>query len=77
MVSYRSKRYEKFPICSGKVPTIDASVKLLQNPWSTKWEVIDMFKEMEHWTQFSNLVHYDEVTHLYVLYSCKCLQVFS
>jgi hypothetical protein len=27
-----------------------------------------MFKELEHWTQFSNLVHYNEVTDLYVLY---------
>jgi hypothetical protein len=68
MVSYRSKRLERFPICSGKVPTIDASVKLLQNPWSTKWEVIEMFKELARRTQFSNLVHYNEVTNLYVLY---------
>jgi hypothetical protein len=76
MVSYSSKRLVRFPICSGKVPTIDASVKLLQNPWSTKWEVINMFKELEHWTQFSNLVHYSEVTDLYVLYIhasfCRC-----
>jgi hypothetical protein len=27
-----------------------------------------MFKELEHPTQFSNLVHYNEVTDLYVLY---------
>jgi hypothetical protein len=27
-----------------------------------------MFKELEHRTQFSNLVHYSEVTDLYVLY---------
>jgi hypothetical protein len=27
-----------------------------------------MFKELEHWTQFSNLVHYNEVIDLYVLY---------
>jgi hypothetical protein len=64
MVSYRSKRLGRFPISSGKVPTIDASVKLLQNPWPTKWEVIDMFKELEHRTQFNNLVHYNEVTDL-------------
>jgi hypothetical protein len=68
MVSYRSKRLERFPICSGRVPTIDASVKLLQNAWSKKLEVMDMFKELERWTQFSNLDHSNEVTDLYVLY---------
>jgi hypothetical protein len=73
MVSYRSKRLSRFPICSGKVPTIDAPGKLLQNPWSRKWEVIDTFKELEPRTEFRNLVHYSEVTDFYVLF----MQVFT
>ncbi len=57
----------------GKVLTIDALVKLLQNPWSKKWEVIDMFKELEPRIEFRNLVHYSEVTNFYVLF----MQVFT
>jgi hypothetical protein len=73
MVSYRSKRLVSFPMFLGKVLTIDASVKLLQNPSSKKWEVIDMFKELEPRTEFRNLVHYSEVTDFYVLF----MQVFT